>query len=112
MPHRGPAPAQPRPGLPAEARRLLSPRLWLVCSKLSDSRTFREGYATRAAPRLIRPVVGELQLQAQILAAQQRDDTLQLIAILTGDSHRVALNAGLRLFFRIFHQAHNLLGLL
>src|ERR1700723_1403106 len=60
---------------------------------------------------LIRAVVRKLQIHAQILAPQQSDNRLQLVAVLTGHSHSIALNAGLSLLFRVLHQANNLLGL-
>src|ERR1035441_5177360 len=59
----------------------------------------------------IRAVVGKLQLHTQILATQQRDNRLQLVPILAGYSDCIALDAGLRLLFRVLHQANNLLGL-
>src|ERR1035441_5031379 len=58
------------------------------------------------------PVVGKRQLHAQILAAQQGDNRLQLVAVLAGDAHGVALDAGLRFLLPVLDQLYNLLGLL
>ena len=53
----------------------------------------------RIAVRSIGAVVGELQIHAQIFAAQQGDDRLQLVAVLARYSDSIALDAGLRLLF-------------
>src|SRR6516165_4081034 len=53
----------------------------------------------RESAMLISPVVGELQIDAQVLAAQQRNDGLQIVPVLAGYSHSIALDAGLYLLF-------------
>src|ERR1035437_6252837 len=59
----------------------------------------------------IRAVVGELQFQPHLPAAQQRDDGLQLVPVLAGYSDCIALDADLRLLFCFLDQADNFFGL-
>src|ERR1039457_1366372 len=59
----------------------------------------------------VRAVVRKLQLQSKILAPQQGNNLLQFVAVLAGYPDSIALSAGLRLLFRVLHQANNLLGL-
>src|SRR5271165_7128556 len=53
----------------------------------------------RRSVMLIRPVIRKLQVHTKVLAAQQGDDRLQVVAVLAGYSHSIALNAGLYLLF-------------
>src|ERR1700722_16768671 len=68
--------------------------------------------AATTAGRSVGAIVGELQFQAHVFAAQQGDNCLQLVAALTGDFDGVALDAGMRLLFGILYQAHDLFSLL
>src|SRR5580700_9135517 len=49
-------------------------------------------------------IVGELHVDSEIVAAQQRDDLLQRIAIFAGDAHYVALDRSLDFLFAVFDQ--------
>src|ERR1035438_4236430 len=77
------------------------------CATLSES----GNPAASAGVCSVGAVVGKLQFQTHILAAQQGDDGLQLVAVLARYSHRIALDAGLRLPLRVLDQANDLLGL-
>ena len=56
--------------------------------------------------------VGELQVDADVLAAEQGHDLLQGVAVLADDADRVALDAGLRLLLRVLDRRDDHLGLL
>jgi len=60
---------------------------------LTRMRRMRKSFSSIAA------VVGELQFHAEIFAPQQRDDSLELVAIFTGYSDSISLDAGLCLLF-------------
>jgi hypothetical protein len=59
---------------------------------------------------LVRAKVRELEVDADVLAAQQRDDLLQGVPVLAGHAHSVALDAGLRFEFGILNQRNDLFG--
>ena len=54
--------------------------------------------------------VGKLERLAQLGTADQRNGFLQIIALLAGDAHFIALNGGLHLELGIFDQFDQLLG--
>src|ERR1700744_370138 len=51
--------------------------------------------------QLIRPVIGELQIDAEVFAAEQGDDALEIVAVFAADSDSISLDAGLDLLFRV-----------
>jgi len=56
--------------------------------------------------------IRELQIELEALGgAQEPHGFLQIVALFTGDAHRVLLNRGLYLDFRVFHDLDYLLGL-
>ena len=55
-------------------------------------------------------IVRELHVDAEIVAAQQRDYLLQRVAIFAGDAHHVALDGSLHFLFAVFDQFHDLPG--
>jgi hypothetical protein len=61
----------------------------------------REEGAERMFAILIRSVVCELHVNAEIVIAQRRYDVLQNIAITARDAHRVALNRSLYFELRV-----------
>src|SRR5579883_1469474 len=52
--------------------------------------------------------VVELQRQIELRAAQQLDRGLQVVALLAGDPHLLALNAGLHLELRVLDETRDL----
>src|SRR5215475_10944557 len=61
---------------------------------------------------LVRPVVSELHVNAEIVIAQGRDDLLQNVSVTARDSHGVALNRRLRFEFRVFNEIDDLFSFL
>src|SRR5215475_3773869 len=61
---------------------------------------------------LVRPVISELHINAEIVIAQGRDDLLQNVSVTARDSHGVALNRRLHFEFRVFDVLDDLFGLL
>src|SRR5262245_63630186 len=61
---------------------------------------------------LVRPVVSELHVNAEIVIAQGRDDLLQNVAVAARDAHGVALNRRLRFELGVFDELDDLFGLL
>src|SRR3954465_9738603 len=70
-----------------------------IASVLNLSLVQFSGSGLTWSKMLIRPVIRELQIDAEILRAQQGDDGLQLVAIFARYSDSIALNAGLCLLF-------------
>src|SRR3989338_1223954 len=58
------------------------------------------------------PVVGELQRDPEVFLLEERDDPLQIVAVLARDAHVVLLDRGLHLDLRVLDEPHDLLGLL
>ena len=54
---------------------------------------------------LVGAVVGELHVDAEIVAAQQRDHFLQRVAIFAGDAHQVALDGRLHFLLAVLDQS-------
>src|SRR5215475_14363072 len=61
---------------------------------------------------LVRPVVSELHVNAEIVISQGRNDLLQDVAVTARDSHGVALNRRLHFELRVFDEFDDLFGLL
>src|SRR6266545_4502917 len=61
---------------------------------------------------LVRPVVSELHVNAEIVIAQGRDNLLQDVAVAARDAHGVALNRRLYFELRVFDELDDLFGLL
>src|SRR5215475_8885531 len=61
---------------------------------------------------LVRPIVSELHVNAEIVIAQGRDDLLQDVPVAARDSHGVALNRRLHFELRVFDEFDDLFGLL
>src|SRR5262247_3489613 len=61
---------------------------------------------------LVRPVVSELHVNAEIVITQGRDNLLQRVAVAARDAHGVALNRRLRFELRVFDKLDDLFGLL
>src|SRR5215510_12008733 len=61
---------------------------------------------------LVRPVVSELHINAEIVISQGRDDLLQSVAVAARDSHGVALNRRLHFELSVFDELDDLFGLL
>src|SRR6266496_2307131 len=59
-----------------------------------------------------RPVVRELQRDAEVLRLHEGDDGLKVVAVLAGYAHMLLLDRGLNPDLRILDEAHDLLGLL
>src|SRR5690349_10821 len=68
------------------------------------------------SPRLtwnpLRPVIGELHINAKVGATQQGDDFLQRVAVFAAHPHGVSLNRGLHFLLRIFNRLDDLARLL
>src|SRR5262245_2479880 len=61
---------------------------------------------------LVRPVVSELHVNAEIVIAQGRDNLLQRVAVAARDAHGVALDRRLHFELRVFYELDDLFGLL
>src|SRR5579863_2847695 len=80
-------------------------------AEIRDTPLFNRNTQKTAIADLVRTVIRELQLQAQVLAAQQGNNGLQLVAVFAAYPHSIALNAYLRLLFRVLYQPDDLFGL-
>src|ERR1700693_3532303 len=52
---------------------------------------------------LVRPVIGKLQVDPEIMPPQHGDDVLQRVAVFAADPHQVSLDRGLRFLLRILN---------
>src|SRR5207245_5710801 len=57
-------------------------------------------------------IIRELERDAEVLVLQHRDDLLQIVAVLAGDTHLVFLDRGLHADLAVLDKAHDLLGAL
>src|SRR4051812_6311959 len=61
---------------------------------------------------LIRPVIGELHVDAEVVSAQERNDLLQRVAILGGNADEIALDGSLRFLLAVLDGFDDIAGLL
>src|SRR5580658_9718931 len=69
---------------------------------------FASSAAVLSVLRLVRPVIGKLQVDSEIMLPQHSDDFLQRVAVLAADTHQISLDRSLCFLLRILNQLHDL----